>query len=76
MEGTRPFKKGTRPFIEVGVFFRNQGILKKGARPLFEGARPLFSYRATSAVSRTVRGSTGWKWMSATGAGSPGSCDS
>ena len=31
---------------------------------------------AKSTVRRAVRGSTGWKWMSATGAASPGSCDS
>ena len=27
-------------------------------------------------VARSVRGSTGWKWMSSTGAASPGSRDS
>ena len=32
--------------------------------------------RALRTYTRTVRGSTGWKWMSSIGAASPGSCDS
>ena len=58
--------KGTRPFIFV-----------KGSVPFanMKGRVP-FNQRRASTVSRSVRGSTGWKWMSATGAASPGNCDS
>ena len=47
-----------------------------GFRPLQAPSQHRSHQNRKVPVTRSVRGSTGWKWMSATGCVSPGSCDS